>query len=100
MGGVLAFFNWFFGRHPKGDETPNLLWERPRGAVKVWKYCRASKHTGRDIYCPECNGPTTVFHFAWSALRCSNCGGMTDKYKWYTVRTEEEIKRGKGRKSK
>lgn len=97
---VLEFFNWFFGRHPKGNETPNLLWEMPRGAVKVWKYCRANKHVGRDLYCPECNAPSTVFHFAWSALRCGNCGDSVDRHGWYTLRTEEEVKRGKGRKGK
>jgi len=100
MRDVLSFFNWFFGRHPKGDQTPHLPWELPRGAVHVWKYCRADKHTGRDIFCPECNAPSTVFHFGWSALQCGNCGDMTDKYDWFAVRTEEEVKRSKGKKDK
>jgi len=48
---------------------------------KVNKNTRASKN-GKHIYCPECNKPTKVHHFSWSALTCSECDAMIEKYDW------------------
>lgn len=48
---------------------------------KVNKHTRASKN-GKHIYCPECNRPTKVHHFSWSAITCSECDAMIDKYDW------------------
>ena len=48
---------------------------------KVNKNTRASKN-GKHIYCPECNKPTKVYHFSWSALTCSECDAMIEKYDW------------------
>lgn len=48
---------------------------------KVNKNTRASKN-GKHIFCPECNRPTKVYHFSWSALTCSECDAMIDKYDW------------------
>jgi len=47
----------------------------------VNKYTRAGYH-GKEIICPQCNTNATVYHFAWSALGCCNCGGMIDKNEW------------------
>ena len=47
----------------------------------VSKHTRAGYH-GKEIICPQCNTNTTVYHFAWSALGCCNCGSMIDKNEW------------------
>jgi len=46
---------------------------------KVNKYTRAGKE-GRTIYCPECNAPSKVYHFSWSAITCGGCQQMIGKY--------------------
>jgi ribosomal protein S27E len=40
---------------------------------------------GRDIKCPRCNHIESIHHFAWSALQCTSCKQMVDKYD-YTMR--------------
>ena len=45
----------------------------------VTKHTRAGKN-GKDIMCPVCGHVVRVHHFAWSALQCSNCKTMVDKY--------------------
>jgi ribosomal protein S27E len=49
---------------------------------KVQKSTRAGK-AGKQITCPICSSSVIVYHFAWSALVCSICGGRVDKYEWY-----------------
>ena len=48
---------------------------------KVNKHTRASKN-GKLIYCCECNKPTKVFHFSWSAITCNECDTVVNKYDW------------------
>ena len=38
--------------------------------------------SGRLIYCPHCNTWARVYHFAWSALSCRNCGRSVPKTEW------------------
>jgi len=95
----MKFFDWLFGKSEVFevvDDTPpqaEKRWRKPRGAVKVWAWCRASKVHGREIYCPHCSAPSKVYNFAWSALKCRNCENSAERNKWYTVRTEKELKR-------
>jgi hypothetical protein len=95
----MGLFNWLFGKpevFEVVDDTPpqaERQWRKPRGAVKVWRYCRASKVHGREIYCPQCSAPSTVYNFAWSVLKCTNCENSSERRQWYTVRTEKELKR-------
>ena len=49
--------------------------------MKVHKYTRASQY-GKEIYCPKCNYKNKVYHFSWSAITCSDCKQMVDKYNW------------------
>ena len=95
---TMKFFDWLFGKdlEEQLDSTPpqaERQWRKPRGAVKVWRYCRASKVHGREIYCPQCSAPSTVYHFAWSVLKCTNCENSSERRQWYTVRTDKELKR-------
>jgi len=48
--------------------------------IKVNRYTRAGQ--GKLIHCPECDMPTKVYHFSWSALTCWKCKGMIDKTDW------------------
>lgn len=94
----MRFFDWLFGKDLKKqlDDAPpqaERKWRKPKAAVRVWRYCRASKVYGREIYCPHCSAPSTVYSFAWSALKCTNCENSAERRKWYTVRTDKELKR-------
>ena len=53
----------------------------PKPTKKVTRYTRAG-HGGRNIFCPKCDKRSRVYHFAWSALGCTHCGSMIDKYEW------------------
>ena len=44
----------------------------------VNRYTRAGKN-GKQICCPECREWSTVYHFSWSALRCTHCGEDVNK---------------------
>jgi ribosomal protein S27E len=48
---------------------------------KVNKYTRAGK-LGKVIVCP-CGAKATVYHFAWSALKCQACGNMVEKVDFF-----------------
>ena len=48
----------------------------------ITKYARANKYKGKHIMCPKCESIHKVYHFAWSALNCSNCDTMIDKSLW------------------
>lgn len=48
---------------------------------KVHKYTRA-KVDGKKIFCPSCNTQNLVYHFSWSAITCSSCKKMINKYDW------------------
>jgi ribosomal protein S27E len=39
--------------------------------------------TGGDIACPKCGAISTVYHLAWHALGCYQCGAMVSKTDWY-----------------
>src|SRR5210317_163169 len=95
---TMKFFDWLFGKdlEEQLDSTPpqaERKWRRPKGAVQVWAWCRANKVHGREIYCPECNAPSTVYNFAWYSLKCHNCEEFVPAAGWYTVRTDKELKR-------
>ncbi len=95
---TMKFFDWLFGKDLKKqfDDSPpqaERQWRKPKGAVRVWRYCRASKVYGREIYCPHCSAPSTVYSFAWSALKCTNCENSAERRKWYTIRTDKELRR-------
>ena len=51
---------------------------------KVNRYTRAGVN-GKVIVCPECHCHQTVYHFAWSALGCTQCKGMIEKSEWSVV---------------
>ena len=55
----------------------------------VNKHTRAG-HNGKEITCPVCNHTDTVYHFSWSALSCSGCGGMVDKNEWIEGAAERQ----------
>ena len=38
--------------------------------------------SGKLIQCPNCNSIRRIYHFSWSALQCSQCNTMVDKYDW------------------
>ena len=48
---------------------------------KVNKHTRAGNN-GKEIVCPYCTAPATVFHFSWSALGCQYCGQSINKESW------------------
>lgn len=50
---------------------------------KVNSHTRAPKE-GRWIKCPQCAKDHKVYHFGWSALNCTHCDTMIEKYDWYT----------------
>ena len=49
---------------------------------KVNKHTRAGIY-GKSITCPVCEHQQIVYHFAWSALGCTNCKEMVNKQNWY-----------------
>ena len=49
---------------------------------KVNRYTRAG-YNGKSITCPLCEHEETIYHFAWSALGCTNCKEMINKQDWY-----------------
>jgi len=51
---------------------------------KVDRYTRAG-NDGRLIKCPHCKKIKRVYHFAWSAVKCSGCSNMVDKSEWDIV---------------
>jgi ribosomal protein S27E len=40
---------------------------------------------GKKIACPKCSTTTTVYHFAWSEIRCPPCGADIKKTEWIVV---------------
>ena len=57
---------------------------------KVTKYTRAGQY-GKAICCPECDNIQTVYHFAWSGLKCLNCKQSVDKYDWRVIPTQGQL---------
>lgn len=49
---------------------------------KLTTQSRVSK-AGANIACPDCGAISTVYHLAWSALGCQQCGAMVSKADWY-----------------
>ena len=49
--------------------------------MNVTRYTRAGRE-GKCIECPECQNQAVVWHFAWSALTCSECETSYPKYEW------------------
>ena len=47
----------------------------------VNRYTRAGRN-GKEITCPKCKESVRVFHFAWSAITCINCGADVNKLDW------------------
>ncbi len=47
----------------------------------VTKRTRAGNN-GKRVMCPVCGHVHRVYHFSWSALSCTNCTSMVDKYEW------------------
>ena len=39
--------------------------------IQVSKHTRAG-NDGKLIYCPHCNFPQRVYHFAWAGILCNN----------------------------
>jgi hypothetical protein len=73
----MKFFDWLFGSAPIKEEfeaTPKTF--RP---VPKWTH---AGRKGKSIYCPKCGKSSHVFNFSWSALACSKCKAVTDKYDW------------------
>jgi len=64
---------------------------------KVNKHTRAGKN-GKRIFCPECNRPTKVYHFSWSAITCSSCSQMINKLDW--LLKERQFRSNQGRNPK
>lgn len=64
---------------------------------KVNKYTRASKN-GKLIYCCECNKPTKVFHFSWSAITCNECDTIVNKYDWLLEPRQHRSNQGRSQK--
>jgi ribosomal protein S27E len=50
------------------------------GLKKVNKYTRAG--LGKIIVCPSCKARFIVYHFSWSALTCTVCKKMVNKYNY------------------
>ena len=55
---------------------------------KVWKNCRASKETGRELFCPKCHEINIVYHFSWASLKCGFCETCVEKYQWWTRKNQ------------
>ena len=49
--------------------------------MNVTRYTRAGRE-GKCIECPECQNQAVVWHFAWSALTCTECEVSYPKYDW------------------
>jgi len=47
----------------------------------ITKTTRAPR-MGRRIVCPHCSGSHRVYHFAWFALVCPDCGQGVEKQHW------------------
>ena len=60
----------------------------------VTKFTRASKQ-GKEIVCTGCYTKHRVYHFAWTALQCMDCGYNCDKYDWMIALTDKEKYTGK-----
>ena len=60
----------------------------------VNRWTRAGKN-GKYIYCPHCFQSTLVYHFAWSALKCSGCNGYVDKHRWIISNRKTIVYNGK-----
>jgi ribosomal protein S27E len=55
--------------------------------TNVTNHTRAGA-AGKHIQCPECGAASTVYHFAWSAMKCQGCGAYPQKLSWL-VSTEQ-----------
>ena len=55
----------------------------------VNKHTRAGRD-GREIVCPKCDAKDKVYHFSWTALRCSHCDADVDKGDWSVALTDKE----------
>lgn len=64
---------------------------------KVNKHTRAGKR-GKRIFCPECNKPTKVYHFSWSAITCGTCEQIINKNEWNLK--ERQFRSNQGRNPK
>jgi len=58
---------------------------------------KVSPHTkapasGKTIHCPECDYPTKVYNFGWSAIVCWKCEGEIKKNEWYLKSAYERKK--------
>ncbi len=51
------------------------------------RYTRAGRE-GKCIECPDCQNQAVVWHFAWDALGCTECGGIYHKYEWQLAACE------------
>ena len=48
----------------------------------TWHFEMKLGWKGKCIECPECENQAVVWHFAWSALTCSECEVSYPKYEW------------------
>jgi hypothetical protein len=86
----MKFLDWLLGGDQRPAPTP--LFGEPEPDLR--KYTPVPKWThpgkkGKTVYCPRCLHGTHVGHFAWSALRCSQCKASAGKYEWL-LRADEE----------
>lgn len=56
--------------------------------VPITRYSKCKRYAGAEILCPKCGETATVYHLSWSALGCTHCNAMINKYDWL-------IKKGK-----
>lgn len=78
----MKFFDWLFNEGQYAyRETDNDYVTDTKKFIRVPKWTH-SGWAGKDIYCPACGDVTHVYNFSWSALACSKCKAVTDKYDW------------------
>lgn len=65
------------------NETQGTTQPKPKNAVRIWRYCRASG--GRDIYCPHCHTKHSISSMNWSVKTCRHCASAAGQYGWLTV---------------
>ena len=58
-------------------EWKNLFRKQPRRRLPT-----KARPEGTVLTCGKCKKPTRVYHFAWSAIRCPNCGADNTKQSW------------------
>lgn len=95
----MKFLDWLFGKGWDGPE--DTVGDHPiedEFKVDTKKFRPVPKWThpgkgGKTIYCPECGGPTHVYSFSWSALRCVHCEAEVGKYQWLLPITHKRRKK-------